>query len=897
VDFEDNTEEQSVVFGSKPDPTFDYGSLSGIYDLKDWFSRPIPIKSFNWNQGFTLDFSMNPWWDYFGTTTVKNKLLGYSRLRCNLHVKLVINSTPFAYSMGLMSYRPLGDDLKPGTSFSGGNIDTSGGDSVLMARTQRPSCYFNPQDQRGCTMQLPFIKQDNWITLSESPFCPPSLQTEPQLRNMGTLNFNSFTPLLMSNDSTGQAVEITIFAWATDVELMGPSAAFQSGVADEVGTTPISDIATGAAAAAGDLENVPAVAPYAKATSMVMSGVSAVAKALGYSKPINIAPIAPYRYLTNPSVANSSVPVPSDVLAIDPKAELTIDPRTVCAGDSDPNLISDIIQKDSYWFTASWQVADPTNTEICRFAVTPEVFRNETRTGTGSGGAYWVRQCSPMCHVAQCFGYWQGDIVYTFRFISSKFHRGRVRIFYEPEQLGDPLLDSGYNINHVVDLGSTTTFEMRVPYMRPTPWAKVAHLATRPGININYRVRSSGTAIAYDRETMNGLITMTVLNDLSAPSTSADISVLVSARAADNFSFAQPKTVTPLNEAEMATVFAGSGDYAGPVSYGDIASFQSGHQDEPEQNHEMAISIPAPVPTMDPYVFMGEKITSLKQLFARVCYYTHVAAEDAKEFSYGQACATLTQPRFPRQYGPDSAGLNNHSLPGPENNYGYNFVGHSFLSWFVPAFIGWRGSVVWRIQPFISAANYFGRAIQDTSQISAGCNVERFPVQTFYRRNTVSGNENLNGITAEVQQMAQPDSAGELAYFFSQKFSFMNGASAAAPSMEPVNVAAVPMYSAFRMHPANPKLLSVPSTEIGDGLSRPVSYDTDYGSDNVRFTAWGYNFLHGGSHFVNPFALYVAGGDDFTPFMYLNAPTFYVGSKPGSPAGPGYQKAADYGVY
>jgi hypothetical protein len=871
--------------------------LSGIYDLKDWFSRPIPIKSYNWNQGTTLDFSIHPWWDYFGTTTVKNKLVGYSRLRCNLHVKLVINSTPFAYSMGLMSYRPLGDDSDPESSFSGGNIDTGGGDSVLMARTQRPSCYFNPQDQRGCIMQLPFIKQDNWITLSDSPSCPPVLQVESQLRKMGTLNFNSFTPLAMSNDTTGQAVEITVYAWATNVELMGPSAAFQSGVSDEFGTTPVSDMASAAAAAAGKLESIPAVAPYAKATSMVMSGVSAVAKALGYSKPINIAPIAPYRYLTNPSVANSSVPVPSDVLAIDPKAELTVDPRTVCAGESDPNLISDIIQKDSYWFTTTWQVADPTNTELARFAVTPEVFRNETRTGTGTGGSYWVRQCSPMCHTAQSFGYWQGDIIYTFRFVCSKFHRGRVRIFYEPEQLGDPNLDSGYNINHVVDLGSTTTFEMRVPYMRSTPWAKVEHLATRPGIGVNYRIRSSGTSLVYDRETMNGLVTLTVLNDLSAPSVAADISVLVSARAAENFSFAQPKTISPLNESELETVLAGGGAYAGPVSYGDIAAFQADHQDEPEQNHEMVVSIPASIPDMDPYVFMGEKIVSLKQLFARTCYYTHVAPEEADSgpIFYGQACAILTQPRFPRQYGPDSAGLNNHSLPGPNSNYGYNFVSHSFLSWFVPAFTGWRGSIIWRAQPFLEDTNYPGWPNMDPARINSGCNVERFPVQTFYRRTTSPGaNTNLNGITTALQATKRTDGASQLAYFYSQKFNFANGTSAVAPSMEPVNIAAVPMYSAYRMHPANPKLMSVPNDT--DSV-RPTSYDTDYGSDNVRFTTWGYNFLTENYHFVSPFALFVAGGDDFTPFLYLNVPTFYVGSKPGDPAGPGFQKAADYGLY
>jgi len=768
-----------------------------------------------------------------------------------------------------------------------------GGDSILMARTQRPSCYFNPQDQRGCCMELPFIKQDNWITLSSVG--PSQLQYQKQLENMGTMSLDSFTPLNLSNDSTGQAVEITVYAWATNVELMGPSAAFQSGKADEFGTTPISDAATSAAAVAGSLSSVPAIGNYAKATSMVMSGVSAVAKALGYSKPPNIAPVAPYRYLTNPSVANSTIPVPSDVLAIDPKAELTIDPRTICGGDKDPNLISEIIQKDTYWFTTTWQINDTTNTELVRFYVSPEIFREQVRTGSGAGNSYWVRQASPLCHMAQAFGYWQGDIIYTFHFVCSKYHRGRVRIFYEPEDIGAPTLDSGYNINHVVDIGSTTTFEMRVPYMRHTSWAKVEHSATSPGTGLLYRVReATGFYIPYNRETMNGTIRMSVLNDLSAPSTSADISILVTARAAENFSFAQPKAIRPLNEAENTEVST----WSGQVAYDDLVYFQSGEQDEPHQDHQMSVSIPAEVPRMDPYVFMGEKVTSLKQLFARTCHYAHIGPE-TEAAGYPNVTrllvTTFTQPRFPRQYGPDAGGINASTYPGRALNYGYNFVNHTFLTWFTPAFTGWRGSVVWRVQPFEVKSDYDAANISMECTRKSGCNIERFPVKTYYvAYQPISGTSNLTGIEVDAESTGSSVGGSQFSRFFSQKFAFMNGTAATAPAMEPVNIASVPMYSSYRMHPCNPRLMS---NSVEPATGEPISYDTDYSSDNVRFTLWGSNAIHGQNEFANPFALFVAGGDDFTPFFYLNVPTFYVGSSPGSPAGSGFQKPAKYAAY
>jgi hypothetical protein len=775
-----------------------------------------------------------------------------------------------------MSYRPLGDDSTPSINFSGGNIDQAQPvETQLVARSQRPSCYFNPQDQRGCSMELPFIKQDNWIVLSSGG--PLQYQYQAELERMGSLSLTTFTPLLMSNGTSGQAVELTIYAWATDVELMGPSAAFQSGKADEFGTTPISDVATSVAAAAGSLTGVPSIAPYARATQMVSSGISAVAKALGYSKPPNIAPIAPYKYLTNPSIANATIPVPSDVLAIDPKAELTIDPRTVCAGDEDPNLISSIAQRESYWFTTTWAVSDPTNTQLARFAVTPEVFRAQARVGTGAAGDYFVKQMSPMCHLAQVFGYWQGDIIYTFRFVCSKYHRGRARIFYEPEGLGSPTLDSAYNINHIIDIGSTTTFEMRVPYMRSTPWAKVQHLAVANSTAVNYEVRTA-TPFDYVPETMNGVVTLQVLNDLSAPDTSADIYVVISARAADNFSLAQPRSLTShygdLNEH--------------PVSYGDLAAFQSGLSDEPEQNHEMSVSIPAQVPTMDPYVFMGEKVTSLKQLFARACHYLHYAPEN-DVVSNSEMLVSLTQPRFPRQYGPDVSGVTDHSLSSG-GNHGYNFVNHSFLTWFTPCFAGWRGSIIWRIQPCKQFLPVTGWPGLQPNNVASAAHIERFPFQTYYNLAGVS----LSGVEVD-RLICDNTSAGpKYSSFFQSRFDFMNGTAAAASDMEPVNMAAVPMYSAFRMHPANPGLLSLPRDSANGQL---ISYNTDYESDNVRFTVWGTGSANTSTIFSHPFALYVAGGDDFTPFMYLNSPTVYIGSSEGAPANSGSQRSAIFGEY
>jgi hypothetical protein len=397
VDFEDVTTDDHLDFGVSPDATFKYGQLNDTYNIADWFSRPIPIKAINWSQGVTLDEVIYPWRDYFTNPKIVEKLHGYSRLRCNLNVKLMINGTPFAYSLGMMSYRPLaGDGVSPDTAFSGGDFNTSLLlDYNLVPLSQRPHVFFNPQEQRGCSMKLPFIKQNNWIVLATGV-------TPSALAGMGQLSLVSFAPLLLSNGTAGQSVEISIYAWASEVELAGPGVSFQSGNGDEFGTTPVSDMATSVAAASGALSGMPAIGSYAKATNMVASTVSGIAKALGYSKPPNIEPVVPYKYNTNPSVSNASVPLPMDVLAIDPKAELTIDPNTVCGPSVDETAISTIAQRDSYWFGANWAVGAATGTQLLSFAVTPENFVFAPLVGA-NGGTYHAVNMTPLAHVTQPF--------------------------------------------------------------------------------------------------------------------------------------------------------------------------------------------------------------------------------------------------------------------------------------------------------------------------------------------------------------------------------------------------------------------------------------------------------------------------------------------------------------
>jgi hypothetical protein len=856
VDFEEATADDHLDIGSKPDPTFDYGRLSDTYDLSDWFSRPIPIAAINWTQGATLDTILYPWHLYFTSPKITQKLFGYCRLRATLNIKLMINGTPFAYSLGLMSYKPLGDGgVLTDADFSGGKVDTSLLlDHRLVPYSQRPHVFFNPQDQRGCSMALPFIKQDNWIDLTNDTI-------DSQLKIMGDLRISSFAPLLLSNGSTGQSVEVSIYAWATDVELAGPSVAYQSGKSDEYGTSPLSDMATAVAASSGALSSVPVIGNYARATSMVSGTLATVAKALGYSKPPNIEAISPYKYNTNPSMANASVPLPMDVLAIDPKSELCVDPATVCGSSVDDSSISTIIQRDSYWFGSTWSVGAPTGTELLKFVVTPECYRWASKVGVDAG-TYYPISMTPLCHTAQSLAYWQGDLIYTFKFVCSKFHRGRVRIFWEPDRTSAPY-DSALNINHIVDLGSTTSFEMRVPFMKESGWGMIGHLPFSSPPQDYFSVGGAGLISPY-KQFMNGMVKVDVLNELSAPDLTADVSVLVFVRAADNFSLAQPR---------------GIGNFPGARAYyGDLANYQSGGDDVesgtndvPDETHEMSNDLVMTVPRMDPHVYMGEKIHSLRQLFKRTSYYTAIFPEVST--ATAEWITTSTQPRLPRQPGPDAAGMHFSTWSGGVRPF--NFCDHNYVTWFTPCYVGWRGSMVWR--------NQVNPGHESLARASAfNTIISRSPYVTYYI--DAFGNA-LNGNTVD-SQATTGKSSSTMAHFFNHSRvtgtgDFMSGGACAVPENEPVNVANIPMYSAYRMHPANPALLSHPWDVSSE---QPRLHPTDYCRDNVVMTTWssGYNDVN--QQFTAASFMYVAGGDDFTPFVYLNVPTVYATATEITPA-------------
>jgi len=207
MNFNDSSPQEELTFNYIQDPTFDDGNAQDS-SLQDFFSRPVKIANIVWAEGASLNTQIEPWYLYFNNPYVKKKVDNYGLLRCNLKVKLMINSSPFYYSLGMLSYKPLanltGHDLPVGATPI----------TRLMAYSQRPKIFFSPQDSQGGTMTLPFFHYKNWLRVNEAN----------EFTDMGRLHIDSYTELRNSNGVAGGNVSIQIYAWAEDVKLSAPTA-------------------------------------------------------------------------------------------------------------------------------------------------------------------------------------------------------------------------------------------------------------------------------------------------------------------------------------------------------------------------------------------------------------------------------------------------------------------------------------------------------------------------------------------------------------------------------------------------------------------------------------------------------------------------------------------------
>jgi hypothetical protein len=814
-----NTEEsQQVSFSdSVLGETFDMGKSQNPVALVDgtpditlgqFLSRPTLIASTVWNQtdAVGLKVSYDPWNLFISNTHIKKRVDNFAFIRGRLHVKVLLNSTPFWYGLGMLSYCPL-QKIVTGNNPNRAATTT---DAYLVAASQMPNIKLVPAKSAGGEMALPFFYHKNWLPMTAS-----------DLTNMGTLNLSVVSPLLSANGSAAINVTVQILAWMEDVELMGPTVTLAAQGKDEYGDGPISAPASAVAAFARTIK-VPIIKKFARATEIGAQAVSNIARLFGYSNVPVIDEVHGFMPSVLPHLASSGIGTLVQKLTLDPKCELSIDPSLHGVPSEDPLDLSAICAKESYVGQITWATTDATDAQLLVARVQPVLSNVAAVTGATRLAT------TPMGYVSQFFQFWRGTIIFRFKVVCSQYHKGRIRISYDPIGRIDTNADS-YNLTYtkIYDIGEDNDIEIEVPYHQATAW-----LEARTMTSANW---TTSGALAPSLLNDNGLINIRVATTLTAPVSTASVRILMYVRGGKDFEYS-----TPLSDSDgggnLISLFAAQGltAEADPLSVGTTREVV-GTPVQPDANRYL--------------MNMGESIKSLRQVIQRHSL--------ARSISFGSTSSAGAWASWRMKFGrmplvngyEPITGVNTARNQANTATVPYNWSSKHPLPYITAMFRGYRGGI-----------NH-----QWLVKFSVGNNDTAFGMMRYGGSRTAADN-----VGSWTYSVAAPTQNQTVAYLNSSyAWEGTGGQNIVALPVNNGISSLLPDFNMCNFNIFSPNILVEGSTE-------DFSYHNTYGAkfdypNQASASPLTYNVIQ----------QFVAAGVDFTPVFFLCAPTLDVyGSTP-----------------
>lgn len=603
-------------------------------------------------------------------------------MRANLHVRFMINGNGFYYGRLMADYAPLSDN------------DQCSDYSTLIAKnaiqaSQRMKVFIDPSDCCTNEMYLPFVWHADAIT-----------PTTGEWSKLGKVYVRELNPLKHANASV-QPITITVMVWATDVKLSVPTSFDSTSLVPQAGedeyahTGPVSNTASAIAAAASALTNLPAIGPYARATEIAARGAAKMAGMMGFSRPPEIGPLGGMRPTYISALAPGDAGDNTQKLTVDSKQELTVDPSIIGIDLPDELSIAGIAARESYLTTFNWTTLQSAGDLLWNSRVTPSLCAKD-------GTTYYLPAAA---FAAGPFRYWRGKMRFRFQIVASAYHKGRIRLVWDP--LFVQSLETNIQYTDVIDISSQRDVTVEIEWGQSRHYLDVNNSAFG---STSY----STAAIASAASTCNGVLGVYVFNDLATPNSvvNNDIQVNVFVSMVD-FQVASPADITGLSNSYVATVQAGEEE-----------SSQMDNATAPGCGPATSMAHMG-LATDDPNefaVYFGERVSSFRELLHRYNYYTSLVNNNAPGTS--PAAWNIVLPHTPIPFGYNSFSL--HTTTVGANKF--NYVSATLLQYLMPAFACVRGSQ--RAKFVVGAAS--SDAISSLSVIrtlSKACTIGGTPVQ------------------------------------------------------------------------------------------------------------------------------------------------------------------------
>jgi hypothetical protein len=509
VAFHDDLSSSHNVFpvkSSLPDSILKSVQEERTHDVTDFLGRPVRVRSgvITPSQGFadTVTTVSLPT-DILLQDMYREKLRGFLSIRATVNLRFQANPQRFQQGRLLITYFPQ-DTLNPKKA---GIVASS-----MTLLTQLPRVEFDFATDTDVALSIPYVSPTlgfNQVTGTGQ---------------MGSYDVRVYSPLV----SPGGPAEVdwSLWVWLTDVELDFPAFTPQSGKPkrqtrklepSEMETKPISGILSRVSKAATLFKDVPLLSSIAGTVSWATAIMANTASSFGFSNPDT----ANTSSLSHMNVAHdiANVNAIGNSVSLGLLSDNKVATLPGFSGtDIDEMSFNYLTSIPSYLSRTTWGSATPSGIPIYQTQLHPGAMM--TRSDSNLDYVY----PTPMLYIANMFRYWRTGFTFTFKFVKTEFHSGRLAVVFSPGTT-TTFDQSRFLYREIIDIRESNEFTITIPYTSTLPYLS----RTNAGI--------------YNFDNM-GFLTIYVLNPLVAPATVSPSITMITEVCADNtFEVAVPQNM------------------------------------------------------------------------------------------------------------------------------------------------------------------------------------------------------------------------------------------------------------------------------------------------------------------------------------------------------------------
>lgn len=390
-------------------------------------------------------------------------------------VRLCYEYLPYAGAISKISYRPIASQL--------------------------PGAEVNLRSGAAVEVKIPFVSdRDFWPVINGT-----------YTKNSTCFNLAMFPYGPVTWDTTAVTNPTwTMYRWYEDVELIGKSTPTiavtpQSGRNPEADNAKVSTWFKYASKIAGFASTIPALTTLALPVSWAFDSASKVAAHFGWSKPndgsyMGVVHRSWARGINTCADLDFAQPMgyyANNEVAVQPGfAGSNVDEMSLCYLTCKPGLIAayKLLTTDTRGQT-KWTI--PVAPACFVFQSSSTGFAQLSAMGLGSTATSGNKPGyfpSPLAYCASFFERWRGNIIFRFKFNTTKFHSGKILIGYVPgEDVSDGVTAGGFsqspnqNLRYdfqsvVIDLRTTEEYDFVVPFTYPAAWCNTGMVTNNAGV-------------------------------------------------------------------------------------------------------------------------------------------------------------------------------------------------------------------------------------------------------------------------------------------------------------------------------------------------------------------------------------------------------------------------------